>query len=156
VDNIKETALAICLLIAFLSLISIIAPSNKFSNIFKVFINILTLLLILKPFTVAFSDNSFLDSNSYSETLKEYKNISQNAMSRTIDKTIDFTLKEQILSTLKSDGIKIHKVKNIFTYNENNLFISEVRIYADKQYKKDDIIKSVSKIIDTKIEVIYI
>lgn len=154
---IKDTALSICILVAFISLITIIAPQDKFFNMFKIMLNLLTLLLILKPFLTPFTSfNNEINKGEFTNAIVNYREQGEEMMTKTIDETINLTLQKQIKHTLKADGIDILKVDNVFSYNKNNLYVEKVIVYVESDIAKEKIKDSVLKIINTNIEIIYI
>lgn len=155
-EHIKNVALSICILIAFMSLLSIITPQNKFSSIFKMFLNVLTLLFILKPFLMPFNSfSNFNNSEEFNTAIKNYSESSEIMMNNTIDIAIDRTLKIQIKNQLNKDNISVNNIENVFVYNDNNLFIEKVRVFIDSDIDENSVKNSIEKIIDTKVEVIF-
>ena len=144
---IKQIALSICVTIVIVSIVSVLAPIGRMQKIFKYFISLFFITVVLMPFTQIKNIN-LLDFD-YIQNEYQTQNYTQSINEQTLTLT-NKMLKDKINILIENNDALAENIElYIHTDDENNIYISDLIITLDEKFKTKE--QKLSSVIESEV-----
>lgn len=152
----KQMVFVICLSAISLSFFELLAPAKRFEKIFKLFISLYFLTVLIVPFTQVSDLVGEAETGLQGVEASYEDNSIKEMVNSRLNTQVKKTLELQFTSSLKEVNVTPKQIEVEFIQQEHEIEVTKVKVYveAKKNYLDETIKTHLKKSVDCEIEIV--
>lgn len=151
INLVKQLSFVVCISAVSLSFIEMLAPQKKFEKIFKLFISLYFLTVLITPFLEIkdFANEAKASMNTVNDSYED--NNIKSTVTQRLNREIAGTIEAQLKSQLKAEKITPDKIETEFEQKENGeIEVKSIKVYIPAKSNYSD--SKIKKIVKSQVE----